>query len=91
MLFFNFLKQLKEMFLHSFLSVFVMSHSHFGYYIHGKSPHGASDTDMAGLLGHLQREADDLCGHRGLQAGSDHQSFSMALPLTIRTYYDKVL
>ena len=71
-------------------SVFVMSHSHFGYYIHGKSPHGASDTDMAGLLGQLQREADDLCGHRGLQAGSDHQAFSMALPLTLRSYYDKV-
>ena len=55
------------------ISVFVMSHSNFGYYIHGKSPHGAADTDMAGLLGQLQREADDLCGHRGLQAGSDHQ------------------
>ena len=49
------------------ISVFVMSHANFGYYIHGKSPHGAADTDMAGLLGQLQREADDLCGHRGLQ------------------------
>ena len=49
------------------ISVFVMSHTNFGYYIHGKSPHGAADTDMAGLLGQLQREADDLTGHRGLQ------------------------
>ena len=67
-----------------------MSHSHFGYYIHGKSAHGTADTNMAGLLDQLQREADDLCGHRGLQAGSDHQTFSMSLPLTLRSYYDKV-
>ena len=43
------------------------------YYIHGKSAHGFSDTDMATLLEQLQREADDLCGHRGLVPGSDHQ------------------
>jgi len=67
-----------------------MSHSHFGYYIHGKSAHGSADTDMEGLLNQLQREADDLCGHRGLQAGSDQQTFSMILPATLRTYYDKV-
>ena len=73
------------------ISVFVMSHSNFGYYIHGKSPHGSADTDMAGLLGQLQREADDLCGHRGLQAGSDHQTFCMTLPYKLRAYYDKVV
>ncbi|XP_023349212.1 meckelin [Eurytemora carolleeae] len=73
------------------ISVFVMSHSHFGYYIHGKSAHGSADTDMEGLLNQLQREADDLCGHRGLQAGSDQQTFSMILPATLRTYYDKVV
>ena len=70
----------------------------------GKSAHGTADTDMAGLLGQLQvphplllllpahqREADDLCGHRGLTAGSDHQTFSMSLPHKLRAYYDKVL
>ena len=39
---------------------------------------------------HHQREADDLCGHRGLAAGSDHQTFSMSLPHKLRAYYDKV-
>ena len=67
-----------------------MSHWQYGYYIHGKSAHGTADTDMAGLLQQLQREADDLSGHRGLQAGSDHQTFSMSLPYTLRSYYDKV-
>ena len=37
-----------------------------------------------------QREADDLCGHRGLAAGSDHQTFAMSLPHKLRAYYDKV-
>ena len=37
------------------ISVFVMSHSHFGYYIHGKSAHGTADTNMAGLMEQLQR------------------------------------
>ena len=39
---------------------------------------------------HHQREADDLCGHRGLAAGSDHQTFAMSLPHKLRAYYDKV-
>ena len=73
------------------ISVFLMSHSHFGYYIHGKSPHGTADTSMSGLLAQLQREADDLCGHRGLQAGSDHQTYCMTLPHKLRAYYDKVV
>ena len=46
---------------------------------------------MATLLEQLQREADDLCGHRGLVPGSDHQTFSMSLPTKLRNYYDKVV
>ena len=37
------------------------------------------------------READDFCGHRGLQAGSDEQTFSMSIPVKLRTYYDKIV
>lgn len=32
------------------ISLFAMAQSNFGYYIHGKSAHGFSDTDMATLL-----------------------------------------
>ena len=42
-----------------------MAENNFGYYIHGKSVAGFSDTDMATLLEQLQRESEDLCGHRG--------------------------
>ena len=56
-----------------------------------RSAHGFSDTDMATLLDQLQRESEDLCGHRGLLAGTDEQTFSMALPAKLRNYYDKVV
>ena len=46
---------------------------------------------MATLLDQLQRESEDLCGHRGLLAGTDDQTFSMALPIKLRNYYDKVV
>lgn len=73
------------------ISLFAMAQNNFGYYIHGKSAHGFSDTDMATLLEQLQREAEDLCGHRGLLAGTDDQTFSMALPAKLRNYYDKIV
>ena len=46
---------------------------------------------MATLLEQLQRESDDLCGHRGLIPGTDHQTYSMSLPTKLRNYYDKVV
>ena len=46
---------------------------------------------MATLLDQLQRESEDLCGHRGLLAGTDDQTFSMALPIKLRNYYDKIV
>ena len=46
---------------------------------------------MATLLDQLQRESEDLCGYRGLLAGTDEQTFSMALPGKLRNYYDKIV
>ncbi len=46
---------------------------------------------MATLIEQLQREADDFCGHRGLQAGSDQQTFIMSLPSRLRGFYDKII
>ncbi|CAB4058506.1 TMEM67 [Lepeophtheirus salmonis] len=73
------------------ISVFVMSLKNFGYYIHGKSAHGISDTDMGQMLEHLQRETEDLCGHRGLQTGSDHQTFTMTLPAKLQQAPQKII
>ena len=73
------------------VSVFILALENFGFYIHGRSAHGFADTDMQTMLGQLQREEDDLCGHRGLLPGSDHQTFQMAIPMQLRLYYRKVM
>ncbi|XP_067004734.2 meckelin [Anabrus simplex] len=73
------------------ISVFILSLENFGYYVHGRSAHGFADTDMQTLLIQLQREEDDLCGHRGLLPGTDHQTFQMVVPLQLRSYYRKVM
>ena len=44
------------------VSVFLMSHTQFGYYIHGRSVHGRSDTNLHELYEQFQREEDNLCG-----------------------------
>jgi hypothetical protein len=56
-----------------------------------RSAHGFADTDMQTILGQLQREEEDMCGHRGLLPGSDQQTFQMAVPLQLRSYYQKVM
>jgi hypothetical protein len=56
-----------------------------------RSVHGFADTDMQTILGQLQREEEDLCGHRGLVPGTDQQTFQMAVPLQLRSYYHKVM
>ncbi|KAK7460326.1 hypothetical protein BaRGS_00038914, partial [Batillaria attramentaria] len=33
------------------ISAFIMAHSHFGYYIHGRSVHGKADTNMREMCG----------------------------------------
>ncbi|KAJ4448147.1 hypothetical protein ANN_10160, partial [Periplaneta americana] len=73
------------------ISVFILALENYGFYIHGRSAHGFADTDMQTMLGQLQREEEDLCGHRGLLPGSDQQTFQMAIPLQLRSYYRKVM
>jgi meckelin len=38
------------------ISVFVMAHAQFGYYIHGKSVHGKADTNMGDMFDMMRRE-----------------------------------
>ena len=39
------------------VSVLVLSHPRFGYYIHGRSPHGQADTNMKEMGRNLRNEA----------------------------------
>ena len=38
------------------ISVFIMSHDNFGYYIHGRCPHGKADVGMKGMAENITRE-----------------------------------
>ncbi|KAJ1524437.1 hypothetical protein ONE63_010934 [Megalurothrips usitatus] len=73
------------------VSVFILSLENFGYYIHGRSVHGFADTDMQTMLGQLQREEDDLVGHRGLLPATEQQTFQMMIPSQLRACYRKVM
>ncbi|XP_060849331.1 meckelin isoform X1 [Rhopalosiphum padi] len=73
------------------ISVFILSAEFFGYYIHGRSAHGFSDTDMESLIGQLRREEDNMVRHRGLMPGTDNQTFEMTVPSSLKTYYRRVM
>ncbi|XP_049787619.1 meckelin isoform X2 [Schistocerca cancellata] len=73
------------------ISVFILASENYGFYVHGRSPHGFADTDMYCMINHLQREEEDLCSRRGLLPGTDQQTFQMTVPPQLRAYYNKVM
>uniref|UniRef100_A0A182QLK9 Meckelin n=1 Tax=Anopheles farauti TaxID=69004 RepID=A0A182QLK9_9DIPT len=73
------------------ISVFILSMESYGYYIHGRSPHGFSDTDMCSMIMQFKREEDNLCGNRGLLPGSEQQTYSILVPKNLRMFYDKLI
>ncbi|KAK6624732.1 hypothetical protein RUM44_011592 [Polyplax serrata] len=73
------------------ISVFILALENYGYYIHGRSAHGFADTDMQSIINQLQREEEDLVGHRGLLPGTEQQTFEMTVPTQLRAYYRKVM
>ncbi|KAL2083917.1 hypothetical protein ACEWY4_019435 [Coilia grayii] len=73
------------------VSVLLLSHRCFGYYIHGRSVHGHADTNMEEMNANLKREAENLCGQRGLLPNSDTQTFQIAITKRLRSQYDRIL
>uniref|UniRef100_A0A8B9IZV2 Transmembrane protein 67 n=1 Tax=Amazona collaria TaxID=241587 RepID=A0A8B9IZV2_9PSIT len=72
------------------ISVFLLSHSCFGYYIHGRSVHGHADTNMEEMNRNLKREAENLCSQRGLLPNTDGQTFQMSISRKMRLHYDRI-
>jgi len=72
------------------ISLFVISHSYYGYYIHGRSVHGRSDSSLHELYEQFQREEDNLCGRRGLEPNTDKQTFEIALTVKFKNEYSKI-
>ncbi|XP_055643217.1 meckelin [Toxorhynchites rutilus septentrionalis] len=73
------------------ISVFILCMESYGFYIHGRSPHGFSDTDMCSMILQFKREEDNLCGNRGLLPGSEQQTYSILVPKNLREYYNKLI
>ncbi|XP_034554565.1 meckelin [Notolabrus celidotus] len=72
------------------ISVLLLSHRCFGYYIHGRSVHGHADTNMEEMNNNLRRETESLCGQRGLLPNTDTQTFQVSLTNRLRLQYDRI-
>ncbi|XP_072101178.1 meckelin [Mobula birostris] len=72
------------------ISVIILSHRCFGYYIHGRSVHGHADTNMEEMDLNLKREADNLCGQRGLVPNTEIETFQISITSKFREQYDKI-
>uniref|UniRef100_A0A3B4B8P0 Uncharacterized protein n=1 Tax=Periophthalmus magnuspinnatus TaxID=409849 RepID=A0A3B4B8P0_9GOBI len=72
------------------ISVLLLSHRCFGYYIHGRSVHGHADTNMEEMNNNLKREGESLCGQRGLLPNTDTQTFQISLAIPLRNQYDRI-
>ncbi|KFP15504.1 Meckelin, partial [Egretta garzetta] len=72
------------------ISVFLLSHICFGYYIHGRSVHGHADTNMEEMNMNLKREAENLCSQRGLLPNTDIQTFQISISRKMRMHYDRI-
>lgn len=72
------------------ISIFLLTHDNYGYYIHGRSVHGRSDTSLRELYENFKREEDSLCDKRGLEPDSDNQTFEVLLPEKFRAHYEKI-
>ncbi|XP_053343427.1 meckelin [Clarias gariepinus] len=72
------------------VSLLLLSQRCFGYYIHGRSVHGHADTNMEEMNSNLKREAENLCGQRGLLPNSDIQTFQISITSRLRAQYDRI-
>lgn len=72
------------------ISIFTLIEPCFGFYIHGRSPHGFADSDMTTMIMQLQRETQSLCGRRGLLSDTD-QCYVIMPPRNLTHYFYKLL
>lgn len=72
------------------ISVIALLEPTYGFYIHGHSPYGYADADMATILQQLQRETQSVCGHRGLLNDTD-QCYIIIPPKGLSSCYNKLL
>jgi len=72
------------------ISVLMFTERQFGYYIHGRSVHGTSQTDMFEMATNLNKEEESLTSNRGLDPGTELQTFQIAIPQKFRYQFDRI-
>lgn len=72
------------------VSMFILSQTNFGYYIHGHSPTGRSDLDLGGLVMMLAAENVGVAARRGIATDSDDHTYRMALPPSFRQAFNRL-
>lgn len=72
------------------ISVFMLTHRYYGFYIHGRSVHGFADVGLKTMKTQMRREKSDLTGRRGLISDTDEQCFQIHVPEAIRTQWDSI-
>ncbi|XP_059196221.1 meckelin [Centropristis striata] len=72
------------------ISVLLLSHRCFGYYIHGRSVHGHADTNMEEMNSNLNRESESLCAQRGLLPNTEIQTFQVSVTGNLRSQYERI-
>ncbi|KAH8316038.1 hypothetical protein KR074_010360 [Drosophila pseudoananassae] len=72
------------------ISLFSLTEPGFGFYIHGRSPHGFADTDMSSMILQLQR-TQTMYGRRGLLMDSDKQAYIILPPRNLHIYLERLL
>lgn len=73
------------------VSMFIMSHTQFGYYIHGRSPHGNADKSMQEMTRAFMKEQNDITARRGLGQNSEQQAFSISISDRLSKQYRRVM
>ncbi|GCB74576.1 hypothetical protein scyTo_0003667 [Scyliorhinus torazame] len=73
------------------VSVLVLLHRCYGYYIHGRSVHGQADIGMESMYLNLKKEEGNLCAMRGLEPNMDVQTFEVLISNKVRQQYDRIL
>uniref|UniRef100_A0A1B0A557 Meckelin n=1 Tax=Glossina pallidipes TaxID=7398 RepID=A0A1B0A557_GLOPL len=72
------------------ISIFVLIEPSSGYYIHGRSPNGFTDTDVPTIITQFQSETQSLCERRGLLNNAD-QCYIIIPPKNLYSYFNKLL
>ncbi|XP_069758228.1 meckelin-like [Narcine bancroftii] len=85
------IKQFVDLCSLSNVSVLILLHRCYGFYIHGRSVHGQADIGMETMYINLEREEDNLCAMRGLEPNMEVQTFEVLISNKVRQQYDRIL